>query len=298
MVILSISCFRSCKVVFQKSDKMNYVIVNGEIIRKTEANLTSFFWNEPQLFHHKIWYGFGGIPLFFENIQLIHQQLRLFGIEIPSLFNQQRELFRITKRMLNKNRFFRSGHITIHLFMQERKVDFVISCMAFPEFEFPFREQGLLLHFSEIQKYSGNVHQRFALYNQLIWETDKALSEDTVFQDSIFLNEDGVVCDADSANIFMIKDNTVFTPSPETGCYTDILRDYILSISSGLNFKIQESANVKKEDVYTMNELFLAGERNGFQWVMGIENKRFVRQKSLVIHQKFNEFLQNKVHQL
>ena len=277
---------------------MDYVIVNGEIIRKTEANLTSFFWNEPQFFHHKIWYGFGGIPLFFENIQLIHQQINLFGAEIPSLFNHQRELFRITKRMLNKNKFFRSGQINIQLFIQERKVDFVITSMSFPEFEFPINEQGLLVHFSEIKKDSGNIYNRFALYNQLIWETEKTKNEETPFQNSIFLNENEMVCDTDSANIFMIKNNSVITPALETGCYNDILRDFILSISNELNFKITEAANLKKDDVYNMNEIFLAGENNGFQWVMGIEGKRFVRQKSVLIHQKLNEFLKNKVHQL
>ena len=46
---------------------MEYVIVNGEIIKKEEANFTSFFWNNPLIFTKEIWFGFGGIPLFAEN---------------------------------------------------------------------------------------------------------------------------------------------------------------------------------------------------------------------------------------
>ncbi len=67
---------------------MDFVIINGEIIRKEEANLTVFIWENPFVFHHKSWFGFGGIPLFFENLALLKEELEIFGAEIPQLFNQ------------------------------------------------------------------------------------------------------------------------------------------------------------------------------------------------------------------
>jgi len=274
---------------------MEYVIVNGEIQKKEEADLSPFLWNLPHLLHQKIWYGFGGIPLFSENLTNIKQHLLVFGAKIPELFYNERELFRITKRLLNKNKYFRSGYINLQLFIQEQKTNFIITASAFSEFDFPFPEQGLLLQFSEQRKYSGNLLSQIFSSHQSIWKAETTILENNPLWNSIFLNDQDAVCDVISANIFMLKNKTLFTPSLKTGCSNNILRNIILKISERLHFEIQESENILKEDCFQMNEVFIASEQTGFQWILGIENKRFVRQNSLVIHQKLNEFLRNKV---
>ncbi len=98
---------------------MKYVIVNGEILKKEETNVTSFFWNDPLVLAEKIWFGFGGIPLFEEKTEQIIQQLQNLGANIPDLFLNQREFFRRIKRMLNKNRFYRTGLINIQILISD-----------------------------------------------------------------------------------------------------------------------------------------------------------------------------------
>ncbi len=275
---------------------MEFVIVDGEIVKKEEANLTSFFWNEPQLVHDKIWYGFGSIPLFSESLKIILEYLNLIGARIPELLQNERELFRITKRMLNKNKFFRSGHIIIHLSIHNQNVHTLITSTPFKEIDFPFSEQGLLLHFSELKKFSGNPLSKFHFFHQFNEDVEKAVISCSSYQNAIFFNENNVVCDTIGANIFMLKNKTLITPSLETGCAEDILRSIILEIAVFLGLKVLESGSIKKEDLFQMNELFLVSMQNGIQWIMGIENKRFVRQKSIQIHQKLNEYLKQKVN--
>jgi len=274
---------------------MEYIIVDGEILKKEEINLTPFFWNDPRLLHHKFWFGFGGIPLFSENVALLRKLMNTLGAEIPELFKNQRELFRITKRMLNKNKFFRSGHINFHLFIRNNKVNTVITSISFPEFDFPFSEQGLLLKFSELKKYSESPLSGFQAYHQFIEDAEKPVIADSQFQNSIFLNQKETVCDAAGANIFMMKNNTLVTSSPDTGCHIDILREIVLDIAISLGLKVLESGSIKKEDIFQMNEIFLVSEKNGVQWIMGIEKKRYFRQNSIIIHKKLNEFLKTKV---
>lgn len=275
---------------------MDFVIVNREIVRTEEANLTPFFWNNPMLIHHKIWFGFGGIPLFNENLLLITDELEILGAEIPEIFRNKRELFRITKRLLNKNKFYRSGYIEFHLFIRNNNSGFAVTCDAFPEFDFPFPEQGLLLHFSAIRKDPQNQYNQYAPFNEMYWKTENKITRDSNFHKSIFLNNDDKVCDAGSSNLFIISGSTLITPSLETGCYNDILRSYILDISELLKFNIIESDRITRDDVLKAGELFLASERNGFQWVLGVDNKRFVRRQSVKIYQQLNAFLKEKVN--
>jgi branched-chain amino acid aminotransferase len=209
--------------------------------------------------------------------------------------NDERELFRITKRMLNKNRYFRSGIITFQLYAGKNVTNSIIRSFAFPEFDFPFSKQGLIINFSEFEKYSVNPLNQFAFFNASFWKFTRARNFETAFDNSIFINEKGVVCDCISANIFMVKGRQLYTPSIETGCYTDVLRSHILKIATKVGLKVSKTDSIQKDDIFQMNEIFLASEENGVQWIIGVENKRFVHNYSAKIHELLNEHLKEKV---
>jgi branched-chain amino acid aminotransferase len=274
---------------------MDYIIINGEIVKKQETEYISFFWDEPFIISKIMWFGFGGIPLFSENIESIKTTLETLNIAIPHLVNDERELFRITKRMLNKNRYYRSGIIKVQLFIDKNETNTVVNSFAFAEFDFPFSEQGLIINFSEIEKYSVNPLNKFAFFNAPFWKFAKAQNQETNFDNSIFLNEKEAVCDCISSNIFMVKGKQLYTPSIGTGCYIDGLRNHILEIAPKAGLKVSEIDNVKKDVIFQMNEIFLASEEHGIQWVIGVENKRFVRNYSVNIHALLNEFLKKKL---
>jgi branched-chain amino acid aminotransferase len=274
---------------------MNFIIINGEIIKKHETGFIPFLWDEPFVITQKFWFGFGGIPLFPDNLKTLKLTLKTLKADIPDLLNDDQELFRITKRMLNKNRFFRSGIITCQVYISQTETNTIISSFAFPDFEFPISKQGLILNFSEFEKYSGNPLNQFAFFNAPQWKFAVARNLDTAFNNSIFVNEKGFVCDCISANIFMIKGKLLYTPSIISGCFNDSLRSHILEIAPKANLKVSETDSFKKEDVIQMNEIFLASEENGIQWLLGIENKRFVHHYSVKIHELLNSFLRNSV---
>ena len=274
---------------------MDFIIVNGEIFKKPDTGSNPFFWDEPYIITQKFWFGFGGIPLFYENLENLKLTLHALNTAIPDLLNEEHELFRITKRMLNKNRFYRSGIITCQVFIGLNQTNIIISSFAFPEFDFSISKNGLIINFSEFEKYTGNPLNQFTFFNAPQWKFAEARIQGTVYNNSIFVNERGNICDCISSNIFMIKGKVLYTPSSESGCFIDSLRSFILEIAPKANLKIKESSTIRKEDVIQMNEIFLASEENGIQWVMGIETKRFVHHYSVKIHEHLNEYLKKKV---
>jgi branched-chain amino acid aminotransferase len=197
--------------------------------------------------------------------------------------------------MLNKNRFYRSGIIACQIFITQTETNIIISSFAFPEFDFPISKQGLIINFSEFEKYRGNPLNQFGFSNATNWKFADARNMNTAFYNSIFVNERGHVCDCISANIFMIKGKTLYTPHAETGCFTDSIRTHIIKAAPQANLKVTESDSIKKEDVFQMNEIFLASEENGIQWVLGIGSKRFVHRYSVKIHEHLNAHLKNMV---
>jgi branched-chain amino acid aminotransferase len=273
---------------------MENVIVNGEILKKPEIGFTTFFWDEPFVVTQKMWFGFGGIPLFYENIETIILILNTLNANIPDLLKNEKELFRITKRMLNKNRFYRSGLVTCQVYIGKNETNVVLTSNNFPDFDFPFSPQGLIVNFFEFGKYSADPLAPYPFSNESLWKFADSRIRGTAFQNSIILNEKGNICDCISANIFMVKRNTLFTPSVETGCYNDTLRNHILNAAQNSGLKVIESDEIKKEDIYQMNEIFMASEEFGIQWIIGVLNKRFVHNYSLKIHEQVNEYLKQK----
>jgi branched-chain amino acid aminotransferase len=273
---------------------MDFLIINGEIIRKEDANLTHLLWDEPFVLSQKIWFGFGGIPLFNKNIDFLTQQLEVFQIITPAFLKNRRELFRISKRMLNKNKFYRSGIIKIQLFIAESGIDYTITPDAFPEFDFPILEKGLLVNFSESKRRLENLLNRHLFYNKTNWKIKRYQLRDSGFQNSILINKSGMVCEGIESNIFMIKENVLIVPSLDSGGFEDTIRETIFNAAKLAGLKIAELPNIKKEHVLEMNELFFASEEFGIQWILGVENKRFVHEITKQIHKKLNDVLKNK----
>ncbi len=272
---------------------MNSLIADGEILKSTEY--IPFRCEDSVVLTQKIWFGHGGIPLFSENIANVKQQLGVLNAPVPQLFNNEKELFRIAKRLLNRKRYFRSGIITLNVFASQSVTNFHITAEASEEFAFPVSKQGIMLGFAEQVKFSKNTLSQFAFYNLPLWKTTAAETGNTTCKNVVFLNENGFVTDCIGANIFGMKRGELITPSVETGCYTDILRARVIGVAESLSLKIVESATLQKEELIQMDEIFIASEAGGIEWVMGIGNKRFVHAASDSVQVRLNERLKELV---
>lgn len=266
---------------------MEFLIINGTILRKEEANVTPFFWDEPLLISRKIWFGYGGIPLLHENAAILIQQLKQLKVPVHDLLLNQRELYRITKRMLNKNKYYRSGWLHLQLFVGKTALNLSITSHAVSTFDFPVRTSGIMAHFTPIPGDTNPVFNQFSFIQHAKARAGEAANP-------LFINKDGMLCDAGSANIYLLKNKTLYTPSANTGCYIDLLRPKLLEIAVETGYMVEETDHLRMEDVVTMNEIFLLGEENGFQWILGLENKRFMKNAVLTFHQEINRWLQQK----
>lgn len=272
-----------------------FAVFNGEVVERNELNLSFLFWEENIVVSQKCWFGYGGIPLFNENINLLVQQIEILKLPCPALLNDRNELFRIIKRMLNKNKFYRSGYVHFYIFWQENKLNLLIFSELSEKFDFPLAARGILVNFSDTVKLSNNKYYRYPFYNETLWKVMTAQNHGTYFQNSLILNENQSVCEAIFANLYAITGETFFTPSLATGSYEDTIREIIIGIVRSMGFAISETENLKKEDIFNADEVFIAGEATGVKWILGVENKRFVHKYSEEIHQKLNSYLKERV---
>lgn len=271
---------------------MKFLITNGEIAPSGDVNLNHVL--TPSFFRlsQQAWYGYGGIPLLSENLTSLQEKAEALRLPFPEPLRDHREMFRLTKRMLNKNRYYRSGYVHVQLFYTAGEVHTLISCNAFKEFHFPFSEAGILAAFSQQKKQAENRFSRFSFFNEMLWQTGLAELHESPCKQAIFLNEDEMLCEGIQTNLYLVRANELITPALSSGCFKDLMRPLILSAAEESGLRVNERDRIAKMEIFESDEVFMASEARGIEWILGVENKRFLQRVAKVIHEKVCNRLQ------
>lgn len=92
-------------------------------------------------------------------------------------------------------------------------------------------------------------------YGDNILEKRRAHRE--AFNEPIFLNTQGQICEGATTNLFFVKKEKLFTPQTECGLLNGILRDYILR-----HYPVTQTV-IRPEQVFDYEEIFLTNSLLG-----------------------------------
>src|SRR6185436_7845786 len=96
--------------------------------------------------------------------------------------------------------------------------------------------------------------------NALLSVMSSKFAEQQGWNDAIILNERGDICEATSSNVFVVKDNVIYTPPLEDGCVMGTMRAFILDHLSGSRntdkFQVMEKT-IAVQDFGEADEVFL-----------------------------------------
>ncbi len=78
------------------------------------------------------------------------------------------------------------------------------------------------------------------------------------YTEAIMLNTSGFVSEGSGENIFVIRDNTIYTPQISDTILPGITRDSVIKIAQELDYTIKETS-IPREMLYIADELFFTG---------------------------------------
>jgi len=90
------------------------------------------------------------------------------------------------------------------------------------------------------------------------------------FDDAIMLGDTGTVAEGSGQNIFMVKDEQLFTPPIETGALGGITRKTVMEIAKYLDIDLEEK-NLTREDLISADEIFFTGTATEIVGVVSID---------------------------
>ncbi|MCX6865282.1 MAG: aminotransferase class IV [Verrucomicrobia bacterium] len=94
------------------------------------------------------------------------------------------------------------------------------------------------------------------------------------FEETVFLNTAGRLCEAATSNIFVVKNGGLLTPSPASGCLPGITREVVLELADRLRIPCQ-ACDLTTSDLHAADELFLTSSIRGPIEVSRFEERTF-----------------------
>ncbi len=110
--------------------------------------------------------------------------------------------------------------------------------------------------------------------NALIFVLAGLFRKEAGLDEVIILNQDGLVCEAMSSNVFVYYRGTLYTPALSEGCVDGVMRRAVIEMASKLELPLVE-ARIDPALLLEADEIFLTNALKGIQWVMGYQNKRY-----------------------
>jgi branched-chain amino acid aminotransferase len=105
-----------------------------------------------------------------------------------------------------------------------------------------------------------------------VWSVAEAQKEG--FDEVVMLNERGEVAECTTANIYVVKGDTVLTPPLSSGCLEGVTRGVLLEIAGEAGALLKEQT-LKPEDLYSADEVFVSSTNRNVLGVAEIAGHKF-----------------------
>ncbi len=268
---------------------MDFILHNGKIMHIKGFHPGEIRMTNLLTIPEDMWFANGEIPFF--NIHMDNLEATLFFLGNPASVQlpPRNEILRLSRRIINKNKAFMGGWLRMRFIVADGMLQYWAWIEPCPTRSFPFDPTGKMASLGSCQKFSGNPPARFAWFSEILWKTELLQRAGTRTEECILLNEKGAVTETAGANLFLIRKNSVTTPSDSTGCYIDPMREHVINSSRELGFMTDYSGEILPVQLLEAEEVFTVSEKKGFTWIMGIDTRRFVKTKTELVWKQFNK---------
>lgn len=154
-----------------------------------------------------------------------------------------------------KNKALKITVTPLNIIISERDIPYTESCY----------NRGVELCTSEVKRNSTSImtYIKSTCYIENILEKEKAI--EAGYNDALFFNEKGNLSETSCANIFLVRDNMIFTPRVSDGLLNGIIRNWIIN-----NYNVIEKS-IKYEELKECQEVFISNSLMGVMSVTKID---------------------------
>jgi len=231
----------------------------------------------------------GKIIFLDEHLSRLWQGLKRFQFELPKLFTPDYLESQILA-LIQKNKHS-AARIRLTVFRgngglydpENLHPNLIIESWNLPETNGDLNENGLqCILFKDALKsvdaYSNLKHNNYLPYLMGALQAKKMKCND-----AIIFNANLTICDSTIANVFLIKDNIIYTPNLSEGCIAGIMREFVINELRKNDFNVVEQT-ITESDLANADEVFLTNSIYNMRWVSAIDNFNYQNKITIEIY--------------
>jgi branched-chain amino acid aminotransferase len=212
---------------------------------------------------------------------------------IPLTFE---ELYEQILHLIEKNKITEGARVRITVFrvgeglytpVNDTK-SYVIEAIPISKNLYELNEEGLHIDLYTDIKVHPTILTQIKTTNKIPNVLTGIYKKEHDLDDCLMINEQHHIVEAISSNVFLYKNNTLYTPSISEGCIDGITRKHIIEVANSMNITVIEGA-VTGSMLLQTDELFLTNSIAGIKWVKEYRGKFYTNETTKLILEKFNE---------
>ena len=162
---------------------------------------------------------------------------------------------------------------------ESNEVEFLIEVYPLNNNLFELNHKGIEIDlFMDLKKPKTSL-SNFKTKNGLIYIMASISAKEKGLDDLLISDDKGGILESTSANLFVVSNGVLYTPSLDDGCLAGTMRMQIINLAIANGIKVYE-CNIMPQNLLVADEIFLTNAIKGITWVSGYRTKRYFNNTS------------------
>jgi branched-subunit amino acid aminotransferase/4-amino-4-deoxychorismate lyase len=185
--------------------------------------------------------------------------------------------------LLNRNKFFKGTRVRLTVYRQtgglfkpqNNSISYLIETSSLPNDFYQLNDKGLHIDIYREIKKPVNFLAPYKTCNSLTYVLAGIYVSENGLDDCLLVNDAGHIIEGYHSNLFIFKNNVLYTPSLASGCVAGIMRGEINRIASENGIKVNEDVVISEKVLLEADEIFLTNAVEGIRWVQAFKSRRY-----------------------
>ncbi len=228
-----------------------------------------------------------------EHFSRLWKGLQVLQFSIPKHFTPEHLQHEI-QILLEKNKHDKMARVRLTVFRGDgglydtidHKPNYIIQSRSLPDETGSWNSNGLVVGIYADVKKNCDILSNLKHNNFLPYVMGALHAKNEKWNDALLLNTEGRLCDSTIANVFLIKDDMVYTPALAEGCIAGVMRRNLVEKLSAASYKLVEG-KISMGDLLDADEVFLTNSIYNMRWVQSIGDTKYSNAQTQKIYTAF-----------
>jgi len=231
------------------------------------------------------------------HLSRLKRGMETLDIDIPPFLDELMLSKEIT-RLLNKNRIFGSARLRLTVYRNDggkyipenNGAGIIIEADPLELKMYDLNSKGYTIEIYQDIKKPVNPLSSIKSCNSLYYILAGIYQKKNNVNDCLLINEYDRIAEAISSNVFIVKNDNIYTPASSEGCVPGIMREVIIKVAPKLGFKVNNQVSIPVSKLLDCDEVFLTNTITGIRWVAAFRQQRYFNKVSKLLTDAINRY--------